>query len=77
MPRRDAPGAIHHVMLRGVAQSDIFRDDVDRASLLERLALVSQECSLALLAFAPMSNHAARVSARFPWDHCRKVTAPH
>ena len=57
MPRRDAPGAVHHVMLRGVAQSDIFRDDVDRARLLERLALVSQECSLALLAFALMSNH--------------------
>jgi len=75
MPRRDAPGAIHHVMLRGVAQSDIFRDDARDCSSVSRWS--RRECNLALVAFAPMSNHAARVSARFPWDHCRKVTAPH
>ena len=47
-------------MLRGVAQSDIFRDDVDRASLLERLALVSQEFSLVLLASQRSLSRALR-----------------
>lgn len=57
MPRRDAPGALHHVTLRGVAQCDIFVDDIDRAFLLDRVAIVSAECGVALLAFAFMSNH--------------------
>ena len=74
MPRRDAPGAVHHVMLRGVAQSDIFRDDVDRASLLERLALVSRECSLTLLAFAFMSNHVHLVTRTGPTPLARAMS---
>ena len=57
MPRRDAPGALHHVTLRGVAQCDIFVDDIDRTFLLDRVAIVSAECGVALLAFALMSNH--------------------
>ncbi len=57
MPRRDAPGVIHHVTLRGVGQCDIFRDDHDRANLIDRLRLVMRECGLTLLAFAFMSNH--------------------
>ncbi len=57
MPRRDAPGVLHHVMLRGVGQCDIFRDDIDRANFLDRLRIVLRDCDLALLAFAFMSNH--------------------
>jgi REP element-mobilizing transposase RayT len=57
MPRRDAPGVVHHVTLRGVAQCEIFRDDLDRASLLDRIACVAQECGATLLAFAFTSNH--------------------
>ena len=74
MPRRDAPGVVHHVMLRGVAQSDIFRDDVDRASLLGRLALVSQECGLAVLAFAFMSNHVHLVTRTGPTPLARAMS---
>lgn len=57
MPRRDAPGVIHHITLRGVGQCDIFRDDHDRANLIDRLRIVMRECGLRLLAFAFMSNH--------------------
>jgi len=74
MPRRDAPGVGHHVRLRGVAQSDISCDDVDRASLLERLALFSQECSLALLAFALMSNHVHFVTRMGPTPVARAMS---
>jgi putative transposase len=39
MPRQsriDAPGALHHVMIRGIDRTTIFRDDEDRESFLDR-----------------------------------------
>jgi hypothetical protein len=33
MPRHarlDAPGALHHIMLRGINKEDLFLDDLDR-----------------------------------------------
>lgn len=57
MPRRDAPGALHHVTLRGVAQSDVFVDDLDRGFLYDRMAKVVSESSASVLAFAFMDNH--------------------
>lgn len=29
-PRMDAPGTVHHVMVRGVERREVFRDDRDR-----------------------------------------------
>ena len=46
MPRQsriDAPGALHHVMIRGIERWDIFQDDKDRESFLDRLASVVRE----------------------------------
>ncbi|PQP33001.1 transposase, partial [Desulfobacteraceae bacterium SEEP-SAG10] len=43
MPRQarlDAPGVLQHVMARGIERRKIFWDDKDRASFLERLALI-------------------------------------
>jgi REP element-mobilizing transposase RayT len=57
MPRRDAPGALHHVTLRGVGQCDVFVDDEDRAFLFDRISVVGGECGASILAFAFMSNH--------------------
>jgi len=40
MPRRarlDIPGALHHIMVRGIDESDIFKDDQDRSLFVERL----------------------------------------
>ena len=34
----DAPGALHHVMGRGIERTDIFRTDVDRGDFVDRLA---------------------------------------
>lgn len=56
--RDDAPGMYHHVMLRGVAQCDIFRDDFDRARLLAFAAKHIREGEARCLAFALMRNHA-------------------
>jgi N12 class adenine-specific DNA methylase len=37
-PRLDAPGALHHVMVRGIERRRIFRADRDRRLCLDRLA---------------------------------------
>ena len=36
-PRLDAPGALHHVMIRGIERSNIFRDNKDRGQFLSRV----------------------------------------
>ncbi len=35
--RIDAPGALHHVIARGIERKEIFRDDADREDFLQRL----------------------------------------
>jgi hypothetical protein len=35
-PRLDAPGPLHHVMVRGIERTAIFRDRRDRTDLLAR-----------------------------------------
>ena len=43
MPRKariDAPGALHHIIARGIEKRDIFWDDHDRNNFLERLGTV-------------------------------------
>ena len=37
-PRLDAPGALHHVMGRGIENTKIFPTDSDRADIVDRLA---------------------------------------
>lgn len=60
MPRQariDAPGAVHHVMVRGITRNLIFYDDVDRNGFVERLARVLSEGKASCYAFAFLSNH--------------------
>ena len=40
MPRQarlDVPGALHHIMVRGINKTDIFKDKRDKARFLEDL----------------------------------------
>ena len=40
MPRRariDAPGALHHIIARGIERRSIFEDDADQDNFLNRL----------------------------------------
>ena len=46
MPRQsriDAPGALHHVLIRGIERRKIFRDDADRENFVERLGRILTE----------------------------------
>jgi hypothetical protein len=41
MPRKariDAPGALHHIIARGIERRAIFQNDNDRDKFLDRLA---------------------------------------
>ena len=61
MPRQsriDAPGALHHVMIRGIERREIFRDDKDRDSFLDRLGGILLESSTPCYAWSLLSNHA-------------------
>ncbi len=60
MPRRareDFPGALHHVMARGIERRRIFMDDRDSARFLVRLSRVLEATGTRCFAFALMPNH--------------------
>lgn len=60
MPRKsriDAPGAVHHVIIRGIERSPIFKDSKDYDNFISRLALLLTETSTSCYAWALMKNH--------------------
>ena len=60
MPRKariDAPGALHHIIVRGIDRTAIFRDDTDCENFLTRIERVLIESSTPCLAWALMDNH--------------------
>ena len=61
MPRHarlDAPGTLHHVIIRGLERGAIVKDDVDREAFVTRLGTVAQATGTALYAWALLPNHA-------------------
>ena len=46
MARLDIPGALHHIMVRGINKSAIFNDDQDKTLFLQRLGqnLIEEKC---------------------------------
>ena len=60
MPRQarlDAPGTLHHVMVRGIDGVSIFRDDQDREDFLSRIEHVVDTTGTRILAWVLMDNH--------------------
>ena len=60
MPRQarlDVPGALHHIMVRGIDRANIFRDDEDKARFLERLGQTVSEGKCTVYAWVLMDNH--------------------
>jgi REP element-mobilizing transposase RayT len=58
LARLDAPGVLHHIIIRGIERRKIFRDDKDRDNLIDRLSILLPETQTACYAWALMSNHA-------------------
>lgn len=53
----DAPGALHHVMGRGIEQTKVFRTDSDREDFLNRLGDLCMDGNLIVYAWCLMPNH--------------------
>ena len=61
MPRHariDTPGALHHIIIRGIERRRIFSDDQDRDNFVERLGDILTETQTCCLAWALIPNHA-------------------
>jgi REP element-mobilizing transposase RayT len=61
MPRKariDAPGALHHIIIRGIERKPIFKDSQDYQNFIERLANILSESSTPCFAWVLMTNHA-------------------
>jgi REP element-mobilizing transposase RayT len=60
MPRKariDAPGALHHIIVRGIERRKIFLDDSDRDNFVERLGNIVSETKTPCFAWALIPNH--------------------
>jgi REP element-mobilizing transposase RayT len=60
MPRKariDAPGALQHIIIRGIEKKSIFRDDCDRDRFIERLGSLLFTTATPCYAWALMPNH--------------------
>src|SRR5210317_23692 len=60
MPRQariDAPGALHHIIIRGIERKAIFKDNADRTNFLKRLSRIVLETETVCYAWVLMTNH--------------------
>lgn len=75
-PRLDTPGALHHVMGRGIDGIKIFRNRNDGEDFLNRLANLCENKTLSIYAWALMDNHfhlLVRTGNRSLSDSMRKL----
>lgn len=56
--RLDAPGVLHHIIIRGIEGRNIFLENKDREDFLERLEKLLPETKTACYAWAFIPNHA-------------------
>ena len=60
MPRKariDAPGALQHIIVRGIERRKIFLDDTDRQSFLVRLGTILKDTTTPCFAWALIPNN--------------------
>ena len=61
MPRRarlDAPGTLHHVIVRGIEKRRIVNDVADRKNFVKRMGELSTDTNTGIYAWGLMTNHA-------------------
>ena len=60
MPRKariDAPGALHHIIARGIARKKVFDDNADLDFFVDRLGLILSDSKTQCFAWALIPNH--------------------
>ncbi len=61
MPRQarlDSAGTLHHIILRGIEKRQIFDDDLDRETFVNRMGQLALETGTKIYAWSLMTNHA-------------------
>ena len=58
LARLDAPGVLHHVIIRGIERRKIFKDNKDRDNFLDRLQILLPKTNMSCYAWALLPNHA-------------------
>lgn len=61
MPRQarlDAPGTLHHVIIRGIERKKIVSDDTDKRNFVSRMGTIASETKTSIYAWALLTNHA-------------------
>ena len=61
MPRQarlDAPGTLHHVIIRGIEKRKIVDDNIDQNRFVERMGQIALDTDTNIYAWALMTNHA-------------------
>lgn len=57
LARIDAPGALQHIIIRGIERKAIFKNDTDRLDFIDRLDKLLQDTETACYAWSLMPNH--------------------
>jgi hypothetical protein len=68
MPRQarlDAPGTLHHVIIRGIEQKEIVKDDHDRQNFVYRMGTIALETGTLIYVWTLMTNHTHIFLIRF------------
>jgi len=52
----DAPGALHHIIVRGIERKPIFKDKIDYGNFIDRLSKILVETGTACFAWALITN---------------------
>ncbi len=77
MPRQarlDAPGTLHHIIIRGIEGQEIFRDDRDREDFLSRIGQLVEETgtripAAPLRAWNPRGNYPLEMRKNLKYPH--------
>jgi hypothetical protein len=68
MPRQarlDAPGTLHHVIIRGIEQKEIVKDDHDRQNFVYRMGTIALETGTLIYVWKLLTNHTHIFLIRF------------
>jgi len=57
LARLDAPGVLHHIIIRGIERKKIFKDKTDQGNFIDRLSRLAVETQTSCYAWVLMTNH--------------------
>jgi hypothetical protein len=74
MPRQarlDAPGTLHHVIIRGIERKEIVKDDHDSQNFVYRMGTIALETGTLIYAWTLMTNSFKSVKSKYSGYSCK------